>query len=338
MLTVLWAAVPSSDGQGVQGGYWEDGVYCIECFEGLEELGRMVERSEGAFTGQVRLMRDIEAVRPLKPIGSLKHMFCGTFDGGGHTISNLSVQGTGEFEGLFGYVGNGGIVRDLTLHGMRVAGARCTGGIAAYSSGRIERCRVEAGRIIGLGRVRYGTATGGVVGLSNGELIECVNRDTRVEGGRCVGGVVGKQCAGSVERCANTGSVHARDEAEALCGGVAGSLQTGASMRSCVNTGRIFAPRGTWVGGVTGGLLGGGMIGCISTGEIHAREAGGAIGYAARRAQVMCCVYAGRPYPGVGEGRQDGMFILPGDEKRLGRAYELLRPLIENKEHRGAMP
>ena len=307
----------------------------IECFEDLEALSRRTERSEGAFEGTVHLMCDIRAERPLVPIGSAERPFNGTFEGNGHAIIDLTVSHDREFAGLFGYIGSKGSVRNLTLRNAHVSGTNYTGGIAGYCAGIIENCRMEGGAVSGTSRLPYGTATGGLAGMSCGMLLDCVNDGTGVEGQRRVGGVVGGQYGGKIERCANTGTVRGYDTGDAMVGGVAGSMQGGGKMNGCINMGNVSARNGTWTGGVTGGLIGGGMVQCISLGQVRGRQAGGTIGYAAKGAQVMCCVYVGYLYPSVGEGRQDGTFILPADRKKMGRAYELLRPLIEQKEHYG---
>ena len=44
------------------------------------------------------------------PIGNGIVPFTGNFDGGGHTISGLYINSTSDYQGLFGYVGEGGTV------------------------------------------------------------------------------------------------------------------------------------------------------------------------------------------------------------------------------------
>ena len=86
------------------------------------------------------------------PIGTTKHPFIGTFDGGGHTISNLKVYvdgvETGNVAGLFGKIGEGGVVQDVNIHQVYVMFDRLTdisatcavGSIAGYNSGTIVGC------------------------------------------------------------------------------------------------------------------------------------------------------------------------------------------------------
>lgn len=285
-------------------------AYLIESFEDLEILSRIVSEGEGDYTGCVRLLCDIEAERPLTPIGDEGHMFSGSFDGGGYAVSGLHIDG-GDFAGLFGCVGVGGRVENLVLVNPLVSGGRYTGAVAGYSAGSIERCAVLSGRIIGRSMNEFSIATGGVVGLSSGRIKECVNSGGSVYGRRYVGGVVGSQCASSVERCIGAGSVYSIDTGDALAGGVAGSMQTGAKAKELIFAGRVLADRASRAGGVAGGVFSGTLSGCVSAGVVSGREAGGIAGFVARRAQIMHCRWMNLTLPAVGEGRQDGTLTLP---------------------------
>jgi rhodanese-related sulfurtransferase len=47
-------------------------------------------------------------------------LFEGVFDGGGHTISNMRIESSGEVIGLFGTLGAGGTIKNLTLKDMEI--------------------------------------------------------------------------------------------------------------------------------------------------------------------------------------------------------------------------
>ena len=49
------------------------------------------------------------------PIGNEDHLYTGTFDGNGKTISGLNINN--DYRGLFGYVGNTGTVQNLSVSG-----------------------------------------------------------------------------------------------------------------------------------------------------------------------------------------------------------------------------
>ena len=50
------------------------------------------------------------------PIGSESNRYTGTFDGAGHTISNLKVDNSSaDYQGFVGYLESGGAIQNLTL-------------------------------------------------------------------------------------------------------------------------------------------------------------------------------------------------------------------------------
>ena len=55
------------------------------------------------------------------PIGTASNnSYIGTFDGGNHTISGLTVKGSDEYAGLFGYIGSGGTVKNVKLEDVQI--------------------------------------------------------------------------------------------------------------------------------------------------------------------------------------------------------------------------
>ena len=83
-------------------------------------------------------------------------------DGGGHVIANLYVNRTGTADevGLFGYVGIGGVVRNLGLTGVEVRGGRDVGALAGGNEGRIS-ASYAAGTVIS-----ENAEVGGLVGAN----------------------------------------------------------------------------------------------------------------------------------------------------------------------------
>lgn len=93
--------------------------------------------------------------------------FQGTFDGDGHTISGLYINNAVQNQGLFGYVGRGGVVQNLVVAGRVTAtGQNYVGGIVArLNGGTVQNCGFY-------GAVTAGTSyTGGVVG--SGSATNC---------------------------------------------------------------------------------------------------------------------------------------------------------------------
>ena len=132
------------------------------------------------------------------PIGSFSNSYKGTFDGNGKTISGLYIGTTANNQGLFGYVGTGGTVKDLTVSGTVTGTGDYVGGVVGYNNGTVENC-YNTGSVSGLDSV------GGVAGWNDGSVENCYNTG-KVSGGAGVGGVVGYNSS-TVENCYNIGEV-----------------------------------------------------------------------------------------------------------------------------------
>lgn len=221
--------------------------------------------------------------------------FGGTFDGGGHTISGLSLTGSGNTQGLFRYLQSGGIIRDLNVEGnLAPTDFRDTvGGIVGDNQGQILRCTFR-------GSVSGKTDVGGIAGCNRtgGQVISCTASGS-VSGELHAGGIVG-QNQGSVIQCTNQSGVNTTeletpadpqtilqeesvtDAAADLSGwtdvgGVAG-LSTGI-LQDCSNQGAVGYPHvGYNVGGIAG-RQNGFLDGCVNTGAVQGRkDVGGIVG------------------------------------------------------------
>ena len=95
------------------------------------------------------------------PIGDASHAFAGTFDGNGCSIKNLYINNAAQYQGLFGNVGSGGMVKNLIVTGTVTAANQAkVGGIVAYGAYNsvVQNCGFY-------GAVTAGTSlTGGVAG------------------------------------------------------------------------------------------------------------------------------------------------------------------------------
>ena len=91
---------------------------------------------------------DMANVANFTPIGNLQSKpFKGTFDGQGHTISNLTVNGE-RYNGLFGWLEEG-TIKNLTIDNANISGyspyrADCGGLVGFNKAGTIENCTVDA--------------------------------------------------------------------------------------------------------------------------------------------------------------------------------------------------
>ena len=135
------------------------------------------------------------------PIGNDTNRFKGTFDGNGYKITGLYINSTSDYQGLFGYVGEGGTVKNLGVSG-NVEGSESVGGVVGYSSGTVTNC-YNTGAVTGSSSSYY---IGGVVGYSSGTVTNCYNTGN-ITGTSAVGGIVGYNYYGTVTNCYNIGDV-----------------------------------------------------------------------------------------------------------------------------------
>ena len=180
------------------------------------------------------------------PIGSISsNPYSGTFNGNGHTISGLYINNsTADYQGLFGYVDQGGTVQNLSVSG--TVNSSYVGGVVGLNSGNVENC-YNIGDVSGGDVSGNSSVVGGVVGYNNGSVTNCYNTG-EVSGKISVGGVVGYNNSGTVKNCYNTGNVSGGSK-----GGVVGyniSSGTSAIVENCyyqIDKGATFG-----IGGTTG--------------------------------------------------------------------------------------
>ncbi|MCC8080233.1 MAG: S-layer homology domain-containing protein [Oscillospiraceae bacterium] len=73
------------------------------------------------------------------PLGTSAAPYTGTFDGAGKTVANLNIEATGDYQGMFGFVGADGTVQNLIVSGS-VAGGSYVGGLVGSSAGTVSGC------------------------------------------------------------------------------------------------------------------------------------------------------------------------------------------------------
>ncbi|MHC4560593.1 MAG: GLUG motif-containing protein [Planctomycetota bacterium] len=155
--------------------------------------------------------------------------FTGVFDGIGHTISHLTIEGSG-YLGLFGQTGSGASISNLGLEDVDINGTgNVVSGLAGDNGGSITLC-YSTGTIKGNGIV------GGLVGWNGrdiiagnigGTIIACSSTGT-VCGDSRVGGLVGGN-VGSIVASYSTATVSGDSRVGGLAGynyGVGGSIAT----------------------------------------------------------------------------------------------------------------
>lgn len=295
-------------------GYTDDGQgnYTVTSAEGLKNIAKLVNE-EWKSDINITLTADINLSGiDWKPIGiDYNHQYTGTFDGGGHTITGLTVTTSDQYAGLFGRIGFGGTVKDLTLEGVQITTTHSegnAGGVAGWSYGTLENCSVS-GSFIGRGK---NSIVGGVVGSQNGGFLTGCSSSATVKGVTYAGGIAGSTNSGaSLTGCYATGSVSVENNttSAAYAGGVVGNNGSSSTLKACYAWGSVTGSgSGTvYVGGVTGSNDLGTLTACY-----HAKETvsgpGGATGGVAGRN------FKGLPYSGIitacywgGNGQEQGI-------------------------------
>ena len=229
-----------------------DGTYTVTSADGLMNVAELV--NGGKTDINITLDKNIDLTgKGWTPIGtSFDNSYKGTFDGGGHTITGLTVTTNDQFVGLFGYLNRAGMVKNVVMEGIQITSNHmfgCTGGVVGYSWGTIENCSVS-------GSVSGTDCVGGVVGSQKaGSIIGCSSSAT-VKGKHYVGGVAGEKW-GTMTACYATGNVtlEIASQKNNFGGGVVG-LNGGSRVLACYATGNV-----TSTGSSTGNVHIGGLFG-----------------------------------------------------------------------------
>ena len=216
----------------------DDGSYTVTSADGLMNIAKLV--NGGKTDINITLTADIDLTgKNWTPIGTSFHnSYTGTFDGGGHTITGLTVTTNDEGVGLFGYLGKAGTVKNVVMEGVQITSNQIyggkIGGVAGYSDGTIENCSVS------------GSVSGTVY----------------------VGGVVGAQWEGSITGCSSSATV----KGTVYVGGVTGQTNSSATLTACYATGNVIIeihPTNNISGGGLVGFNGGnGVWACYATGNV----------------------------------------------------------------------
>ena len=272
-----WADGGGESGAAEDLGYIYDSntnTYTVYNANGLMNIAELV--NGGKTDINITLDKNIDLTgKDWTPIGtSLSNSYTGTFDGGGHTITGLTVTTNDKYAGLFGYIGDAGTVKNVVMEGVLITsnnGLSRAGGVAGFSRGTIENCSVS----------------GSVSGTVN------------------VGGVVGAQWGGFITGCSSSATVKGSVDV----GGVAGLTNSNATMTACYATGNVtleIAPiNAIDVGGAVGFNGGSRILACYATGNVTSTGSstvnvyiGGFCGY--NSTTVTTCYWKNNQEQGIG--------------------------------------
>ncbi len=221
--------------------------------------------------------------------------FGGIFQGQGHSIKGLALNGGSNYIGLFRYIQENGEVHDLTVSGTANAKNAHTGLalLAGCNHGLISGCHTQgnvtggsqASSIAGLndvtgvitnctsGGVVYGRhVSGGIAGLNKGSILNCINHsfvnttasDNNID-------------LSSIDVEAGLTNLLTTENAASVTdiGGIAGT--NSGIIRACTNDGSIgYQHVGYNIGGIAGSQTGY-IEGCINYGLLNGRKDVGGI-------------------------------------------------------------
>ena len=234
--------------------------------------------------------------------------FSGTFDGDGHTISGLYYSGSGNYVGLFGCVGSGGVVKDVSVADSYIGvtttseKALYIGGISGHNEGRLEGCTFS-GTLTAEKNTTNNVYTyaGGISGSNIGTIERCINYGKITGGGYnpIVGGICGgdynAEVMGTIKNCENNGAVTSitsgGDGNTCVAGGILGDGLS--QIEGCHNRGSVLGAN--YAGGIVGRSRGETITDCTNSAEVMAyyQYAGGICGNALETVSISECINSG---------------------------------------------
>ena len=231
-----------------------NGSYTVYNADGLLNVAKLV--NGGKTDINITLDTDIDLTgKDWTPIGTgTRNLYSGTFDGGGHTITGLTVTTNDEYVGLFGCLDRTGTVKNVVMEGVQITNdseSSDVGGVVGFSLGTIENCSVS-------GSVSGTVIVGGVVGAQWGGSITGCSSSATVKGTLNVGGVAGQTTGNAtLTACYATGNVTIEmNPKKNIAGGSLVGMNAGSSLLACYATGNL-----TSTGSSTGYMHIGGFLG-----------------------------------------------------------------------------
>lgn len=267
LAALVWIAVPVSaraegetvdtwDGTAVafnKGNGTEDDPWLIENVEQLAYLAQQVNNGTDYRWVHFRLVSDLDlSGKEWTPIGINGKSFWGGFNGGGHTITGMTITGDRDYVGLFGECNNftvpSSYIKSVTVKGAKISGHSFVGAIAGAGA-NISDCYSIENTICAIRQV------GGVCGRLTGNISGCYNSSS-VKGNSTAGGIMGsasyegRDGNGVVQYCYNIGAVTVSQQ-DSSVGGITGASANRYNISNCLNCGKITG-NGKNVGGIVG--------------------------------------------------------------------------------------
>ena len=268
LAALAWIAVPVSaraegetvdtwDGTAVaftQGSGTKEDPWRIENAEQLAYLAQQVNNGTDYERNHFLLVSDLDlSGKEWTPIGTYGNPFWGGFDGGGHTITGMTITGKeASYVGLFGECRNftapSSYIKSVTVKRANISGHSFVGAIAGAGA-NISDCYSIENTICAIRQV------GGVCGSLIGNISGCYNSSS-VKGNSTAGGIMGsasyegRDGNGVVQYCYNIGAVTVSQQ-DSSVGGITGASANRYDISNCLNCGKITG-NGKNVGGIAG--------------------------------------------------------------------------------------
>ena len=237
-----------------------------------------LDRIRDDLTGHYTLIGDIDlsGYENWMPIGTFQprsdapedaevphpdYAFTGTFDGAGHTISNLTISceapmGAGLFGCASGTESNAASIGHFTLKDVNVSGFYLVGGAVGL---QFMNCPVSDIHLEGDNKLTGMQGIGGIVGTGFDLISDCsATADVIVSGddGACAGLIAGGTTMSSIKNCQVTGgSITAEGNATWGFGALCGAPWGAAEITDCKVSGTLITVNGEnnrLVGGLVG--------------------------------------------------------------------------------------
>ena len=262
--------------------------------DSLEDLMTLAKATDADTLGKhYRLTADLDLKGVTFPgIGSEAAPFTGTFDGQGHTISNVTITKTdGTDVGFFNVI-KGATIKNLKLVEVNISGKENVGGLVGYTQAELDQADLSKNKanLVGncsvTGTVSGEKNVGGLIGLNAGvtdqdtlfSIASAVDKcaaAAAVSGEHGIGGLVGNN-SGTITKSYANGAVTGKTTTGGLAGDNSGDIYdshaTGAVTGESHTGGFAGSSSGTVkncysTGAVTGTDYTGGFAGTISNAE-----------------------------------------------------------------------
>lgn len=268
LAALAWIAVPVSaraEGETVdtwdgtveaftEGSGTKEDPWRIENAEQLAYLAQQVNNGTNYRGKHFLLVSDLDlSVKEWTPIGTYSNSFWGGFDGGGRTITGMTITGKeNKYVGLFGacynFTAPSSYIKSVTVKRANISGHSFVGAIAGAGANISDCYSIE-------NTIYASRCVGGVCGSLIGNISGCYNSSS-VKGNSTAGGIMGsasyegRDGNGVVQYCYNIGAVTVSQQ-DSSVGGITGASANRYNISNCLNCGKITG-NGKNVGGIAG--------------------------------------------------------------------------------------